>query len=35
MEEARTPPIACPKCGTPLALGHCSFCGWQAEIVED
>lgn len=31
--EERTPPVACPKDGTPLEQNsagtkHCRFCGW-------
>lgn len=35
-DESRTPPVACPRDGTPLVSGHCTYCGWQTvEFRED
>ena len=33
--EAQTPPVACPRCGEPLVMGHCTFDGFQGERAEE
>jgi hypothetical protein len=35
VQEARTPPVACPRCGEPLVQGHCQFDGWQGAALDD